>query len=388
LFPQLAGVSVDRVVLAGKSVQVLARTCGSQASCPACGMSSRRVHSSYERRLANTAVSVQQTLIRLRVRRFACVTGSCPKKTFAEQVPGLTSRYARRTAGLSRLLGRVALTLGGRAGARLTGHLAAEVSRSTLLRLISALPDLQPATPRVLGVDEFALRRGHSYGTLLVDVESRQPVDILPERSAESFRAWLDDHPGAEVICRDRGGCHADGAARGAPAAVQVANRWHLLHNLAGAVERAVARHRSCLREQAALPEPAQLARAAAEGPLAQRTRARHAEIRAALARGLNLMQISLLLDLNRTTVRRYARAADPGDLIAATPPGRASLLDPHLAYLQQRWDQGCRSTSRLHEEIRARGYRGSLRTLRRHTAGLARPPPARPRRPRPHRER
>jgi transposase len=341
------------------------------------------VHSRYERRLADVAASGQETLVHLQVRRFFCRSQACDAVTFAEQVPALAGRRARRTSGLTATLEAVALALGGRAGARLTGRLASSASRSTLLRLVRALPDLPVTAPRVLGVDDFALRRGHVYGTVLIDIETRRPVDMLPERSADSLESWLGSRPGIEVTCRDRGGCYAEGAARGAPLAVQVADRWHLLHNLAEAVERAAARHRSCLRDDAAPAEtaPGAPALAAPEGLRAQKASDRHAQVHAAAGRGLTITQISRELHLDRKTVRRYAAAADPAGLLTDTPARRAGLLDPHLAWLRQRWDEGCTSTDQLHEELRWRGYRGSLRTLRRHTAGLrqATVTPARP---------
>ena len=347
---------------------------------------SQRVHSRYQRHLADTAAGGQEVVIDLQARRFFCGNGGCAKATFAEQVPGLTTRYGRRTCGLQTVLQAIALALGGRAGARLTGRLACTASRSTLLRLIRAAPDPQGGSPLVLGVDDFALRKGHVYGTILVDIETRRPVDMLPERSAESFRTWLDAHPGVEIICRDRGGCYAEGAAAGAPLAIQVADRWHLWHNLAEAVERAVARHRSCLQEPPPEPEPrppAEETAAPVEAGLAARTRARHAEVHAALARGLTITQISCTLHLERKTVRRYATAATPGQLIGGPRLTRPGLLGPHQAYLRQRWDEGARSTNQLHQELRERGYRGSLRTLRRLTAQLRQdtavpaPPPA-----------
>jgi transposase len=345
---------------------------------------SLRVHSRYERRLADTAAGGQEVVVQLLVRRFFCRNDACASVTFAEQVHGLTSRYGRRSTGLSEVLRVVALALGGRPGARLSGRLACPASRSTLLRLVRALPDPAAATPKVLGVDDFALRRGHVYGTILVDIETRRPVDMLPERSAESFRAWLDARPGVQVICRDRGGCYAEGAARGAPLAVQVADRWHLLDNLGDAVERAVARHRPCLRDgPAATPAAAPDRPPAAEGPRAQRTRDRHAQVHAALGRGMNLTQISARVHLDRTTVRRYAAAASPDDLLPDTPVRRGSLLDPHRSYLDQRWAEGCHRSDKLLEEIRERGYRGSARTLRHYTAPLRKatacpaPPPA-----------
>jgi len=209
---------------------------------------------------------------------------------------------------------------------------------------------------------------------------------MLPERSAESFRTWLDARPGVEIICRDRAGCYAEGAAAGAPLAIQVADRWHLWHNLGQAVERAVARHRPCLQEPSPDPEPAPAAETvtpAPEGGLAARTRARHAEIHAALARGLTVTEASRALGLDPKTVQRYAAAATADELAGGTRRARPGLLGPHLFYLRQRWDEGVRSTERLHAELRARGYQGSLRTLRRLTATLRRdsavpaPPPA-----------
>jgi transposase len=349
---------------------------------------SRRVHSSYQRCLADTASGGQEVLIDLQVRRFFCGNPACAKTTFAEQVPGLTVRYGRRTCALQGVLQAVALALGGRAGARLTGRLACAVSRSTLVRLIRAAADPDEGTPLVLGVDDFALRKGHVYGTILIDIETRRPAGMLPERSAESFRGWLDAHPGVEIICRDRGGCYAEGAAQGAPLAIQVADRWHLWHNLAQAVERAVARHRSCLQDPPPDPEPGPSAAQPVPAPetgLAARTRARHAEVHAALARGLTLTEVGRTLRLDPKTVRRYATAAAVDQLIPGDRLTRPGLLGPHQDWLQQRWDEGIRSTERLHAELRDRGYRGSLCTLRRLTAHLRRdtavpaPPPAPP---------
>ena len=387
-------MSVERVFRAGRVLRIRVRAGGSRAACPACGTVSRRVHSRYERRLADLAVSGQEVMIELSARRFFCMAAACGKVTFAGQVPGLTVGYGRRSAGLTEVLRAVALAPGGRAGARMSARLAAEVSRATLIRLIRALPE--PAVtraPRVPGVDEFALRRGHSCGTLLIDVETRRPVDVLPGRSADSFAAWLAARPGADLICRDRAGCYAGGGSRGAPDAVQVADRWHLWHNLGDAVERAVARHSGCLRAAvtaapAAAPPPGLAepgnpipASAARSDRIAVRTRQRHAAIRHLLADGRTVRAVAAELGLARNTVRRFARAASPDEPLVHDGTGRrASILDEHKACLRERWTAGCTDAAVPHRELRARGYQGGCSLIRDYLAqfrGAAMPAPA-----------
>ncbi|GAB3976660.1 hypothetical protein GCM10029978_064130 [Actinoallomurus acanthiterrae] len=244
----------------------------------------------------------------------------------------------------------------------------------TLLRLIRAMPDPAPGGPvRVLGVDDFALRRGHVYGTVLIDITTSRPVDVLPDRSADALAAWLATHPGVEVICRDRAGSYSDGAARGAPEAIQVADRFHLWKNLGEAVERVVAKHRTCLNAATITPsvtvppspEPEPAART---GRLAERTRERHAAVHALLAQRLSLHDIAAELALSRNTVRRFARATSAEELLVNDGTGRrAKLLDAHADYLRQRWSQGCSDAARLWEELRERGYRGSYASVRDH---------------------
>ncbi|MFD7004301.1 ISL3 family transposase [Streptomyces mirabilis] len=274
LLPHLVGMRVECIEVRDGLVVIEASTPEHvPALCPGCGAPSDRVHSRYGRNLADTPCGGRGVVIELSVRRLFCDNEGCRRVTFAEQVEGLTCRYGRRTPVLQRMLAALGVVLAARAVARLALLLGVAISRMTVLRLVMALPDPAWAAPRVLGIDEFATRRGRRYGTILVDCETHQPLDLLPDRNVDSVAAWLREHPSVEIVCRDRATVFADGAREGAPNAQHCADKWHVWHNLGEAVERLVSHPRALLRglvepqspEPEPEPEPPEPAPAAAE---------------------------------------------------------------------------------------------------------------------------
>ncbi|WP_327004529.1 ISL3 family transposase [Dactylosporangium sp. NBC_01737] len=337
-----------------------------------------RVHSRYRRRLADLAIAGRRVLIQLMVRRFFCTDASCDRKIFAEQI-GLASRYARRTDLAGGVLETVALALGGRPGARMTDALEVPVNRMTLLRVIRRIPDRPVQAPEVLGVDDFAIKKGQNYATILLDMATHRPIDVLPDRTADTFAAWLRQHPGVRVICRDRGGNYAIGARAGAPEAIQVADRYHLWANLGEAVEKTVLAHRACLHPpepttgRQTEPAPVQTAPPpdgvrdvhGRDRPLVTRTQERYAAVQTLLAQGKSLSAICRELNLERGTVRRFARAESLDELLFKATH-RVTKLDPFKAYLIERWNHGQTDAAALFRDLLEQGYQGGKLTVRR----------------------
>jgi transposase len=311
------------------------------------------------------------------VRRFICTTATCPRRTFAEQVPRLTQPHAQRTNRLNDLLQILGVAMGGEPGHRLCGHLSTPASADTLLRRVRQLPPPEVPTPRVLGVDEWAKRKGRTYGTLLVDLEQRRRVDVLPEATPAQFAHWLTTHPGVEVIARDRGHAYAEGAAQGAPQAVQVADRWHLTCNLGEAVQTVLHRHTAALRTAArqiqvptapstaatamspSVPPPS-FATGHIYGPAELRLH-QFTEVKALHQQGWSIRRIAQHLHLHRRTVMRYASAeALPRRIL----PQATSSVTPYHGYLLERWTAGCQQGMQLWSELRVQGYRGSLSSV------------------------
>ncbi|MFF6815270.1 ISL3 family transposase [Streptomyces sp. NPDC012403] len=370
LLPSIADVSVLSLDVSHEAIRIDVYSAAAGAACPDCGSESTRVHSSYLRFPADVPSGGRLVVLRLQVRRFFCPESSCARRTFVEQMPGLTRRHSRWTERLRSTLAAVGLALAGRAGARMAQALGVSISRSAVLRLLDALPEPEVPAPRVVGVDEYATRKGRVYGTVLVDVETRRPVDLLPDREASSLAAWLAQRPGIEVVCRDRAPFFAEGATAGAPQATQVADRWHLWHNLGEAAERAVARHCQCLRvlvpDREGKAEPPAPPDEKTDSPwrserFANRIRARHATVHALLEAGHSRRSIGRQLNMTHRTVKSLADAAKPEDLFRGQwQHNRTSVLDEYKPYLDERWDEGCTNAWKLWEEIVPLGYRGS----------------------------
>jgi transposase len=346
------------------------------AACPACGTPSSHIHSYYTRSPRDLPISGRAVRLELHVRRFRCREAACARVTFAERLPDLLAATAQRTVRLNTALTDLGMALGGEAGARQSERAAMPASPATLLRRVRQTACPPRPTPRVLGVDDFAFRKGRVYGTILTDGETHQGVDLLPDRRAETLAAWLRAHPDVEFITRDRSTEYARGVAAGAPEAVQVADRWHVLGNLQEALERLLTRLRPQLQalptgptaDSPAAPSPydRDLRRGTKDQVRQQASRARryarYAQVKQRQAQGHAILQIARDLHLSRQTVRNYMAS----EIFPEYPqqPRQPSMLDPYVVYLQEYWEAGCQDNRQLLEHLRGHGYPGSLRPI------------------------
>jgi transposase len=357
-------------------------------ACPTCALVSSKVHSRYMRQPADLPWMHYTVRLHLEVRRFFCLNERCPRKTFAEPFPHLIQAYARRTLRQTHVLEELAFALGGKPGARLTEVLGCAVSRETLLRLVRGRQLPASPTPRVLGIDEWAYRRGRTYGTTLVDLERHCPVDLLADRSVASVEAWLKAHLGVQVVSRDRSPLFAEAISRGAPHAVQVADRWHVLKNLTEAVEEVLKQHRTVLQhldteEQhvSATEEQASSGSPEAIRPLPPRPvgRAqeekrkarveRYEQVLALRKQGLPLEAIASRVGVSRRTVLRLLQA--PGFPERKRRRPAKTVLDSYRESLYQRWQEGCHNSLQLYREIKEQGYSGSPAAVSRYVTCL-----------------
>jgi transposase len=369
---QLLSLSAD-----ARGIVLTTRTCATYARCPLCDRPSCRAHSRYTRQVLDLPWCGLSVRLQLHTRRFFCDHPACERQIFTERLPGVVERYARRTERLNDWVTHVAFALGGEAGARLLGKLGVPLSGESVLNHIRALPVAAQPTPRVLSVDDFALRRGRTYGTIFVDLERHQVVDLLPERTASTVAAWLQAHPGVELITRDRDGEYRQGASTGAPTAQQVADRFHLLRNLRDVVHRTLRRY---ARHLAQLPAPGctqpeltrrRRDRAASRERTRATMQARFERIHALATQGMSKSAIARALGIHRHTVQKYLALDTPPERRHASR--RSSILTPYVGELLERWHHGCRNARQLWREIAAHGYPGSYRHVARLTGELRR---------------
>jgi transposase len=366
-----------------------------EPQCPLCSTPAQRVHSHYGRSVADLPVAGYQVRLELQVRKFFCDKPSCPRWVFCERLPDVARPYERRSIRLSEALQHLALLASAEVGHRVASKFGIHTSPDSLLRLARGRDEPnEKAEVHKVGIDDWAKRKGHNYGTIIVDLERGCPIELLPDREASTLTDWLEAHPQIELITRDRATCYAEACTLGAPQAQQIADLWHLLKNLFEAVERYIAGQHKTLNaalEQAACekealeapettpasPPPSEVLAPAAPAspkpptcrPEQQTSRRawrqeRFEKIKCLQAKGCSNTKIAEELGLHRVTIGKYLAAAELPEH-GNQGRQRKSLLDPFKDYLRQRHAEGCTNATRLFRELRAQGYAGGLTILK-----------------------
>lgn len=389
LLPDSRLLQLDQLTVEENRITIRLSTTAPESKCPVCAELSGHIHSHYSRTIADLPWAAVPVRLLLCVRKFFCRNATCTRMIFTERLPTVVAPWARRSLRLAEAQRWLGLAVGGEVAARTGQRLGLPASPDTLLRMVRHRTLPARSTPRILGVDDWAWRKGTRYGTILIDLETHKPVDLLADRTADTLAAWLQAHPGVEVISRDRSGAYADGATRGAPEAIQVADRFHLLANLRVVLETVIVRHglapghvsRSAHRSAPPVEEPqpasAPDGSSVGEAPPVQRRispaalryepirlanrarrKARYDEVVALHQQGMSQKAIGTRLNLSGKTIRRWLRAGSFPEL--APKHKRVTRMGPYVAYLQRRWAEGCHNGAQLWREICQQGYTGS----------------------------
>jgi transposase len=388
ILPDLSDLVIEQVSISN-DVTVTVRAASPTAPCPCCGTSSKRVQSRYTRALRDLPASGRPVHLVLQVRRFFCEENTCVREIFAERFPALTLPRVKFTLRLQEALREVGFALGGEAGARLGKQLSIPGSPDTLLRLVKGADLPAAASPRVVGIDDWSWKRRLRYGTLICDLESSKPIDVLPDRSVETVSAWFEKHPTVKIVSRDRSSEYAAAIRKGAPQALQVADLWHIGKNLADSVSTLLARCRAEIRRglhvQAApeqgeaepVPEeerhPAR-SRSEEQARVARRAQKldRYTQIIELHDQGLKAIDIASRTGISGRTVHRWlAHGSFPE---AKRRRRRPSLIDPYERYVLTWWHEGNRNGLQLYRELTSRGYKGSSKAMYNYLATLRTP--------------
>jgi transposase len=308
------GLAIEGIETEADKVLIIARPVSTAAACPVCGTMAASIHSRYRRLLTDLPSQGRRVVVAVCARRFRCLATVCPRRIFAERLETTVGGpFARRTARLEGIVHHLGLALGGRPGQSFARRLLLPVSNDTLLRVVRRRAARPASEPRVIGIDDFAWKRGHRYGTIVCDLERRRIIDILPDRDASTATAWLADHVSIAVIARDRGAGYRQAASEGRPDAIQIADRWHLMENASAAFLTAVQRSMKAVRKAvgAGVVDPASLSaaeRSQHAGWL--RREAENDDILALAAQGVAIKEIMRRTDKSRGLVRKVVRGA------------------------------------------------------------------------------
>lgn len=358
-----AGLNVESVHDAADAIIVTASAGSKDSICPHCGTVSRRVHSRYPRVIGDLPCTGRRIELHLTVRRFVCRADHCRRKIFAERFGDDVVRpMARRTARLDCLVRHLALALGGRPAARFADRLGFPVSNDTLLRTVRRYDRPPPTPPKVIGIDDWAWRRNHRYGTIICDLERRKTIALLADREPATAKAWLVQQPQIGIVARDRGGGYAQAAAQALPHADQVADRWHLMENAShaflDAVRKSMRQVRLAIGTATINPKLLTAAeRLQYEGYL--RREEANAVIRGFVSEGISIKEIVRRTGHSRKLVRSVVRGQRT-DIFRV----RQTSLEPHLPWLEAQWDAGLRNGAELWRQLRLAGFGGGLRVV------------------------